>query len=324
MPLSAHTTAEFNSGGASTLVAFVSSHPWWNGRPVSITSLSDNMGNTWRVLAGPTMWVGDSFTLLSAIYYVNAPVTGTVHTVTVNLSNPAPLVVHVVAVSGSDIAEPPIHSAITGLRVSRASADVAGTPITVPADTLLLCWAKNESNAKVRALDNYILDRQSTNFLWAESQITHKAGLYTSHFHYDTAIGWQTAIVGLREMAMPVASSRAVATAPRTPVRITLSAFSPKGFPLSWRLISGPTHGSLQGIPPNLTYSPDADYAGPDVFIFKALDGTAESNMASVDITVQQKTFIQRLRDNAMRIGVFSIIWGVAAWVALPWSRRTL
>ena len=44
--LTAHTTAAFNSGGASTLVALVSSHPTWNGLPISISGLTDNAGNT--------------------------------------------------------------------------------------------------------------------------------------------------------------------------------------------------------------------------------------------------------------------------------------
>ena len=36
-PLTAHTTMAFNSNGASTLVAFVSSHPSWNGQSVMIS-----------------------------------------------------------------------------------------------------------------------------------------------------------------------------------------------------------------------------------------------------------------------------------------------
>jgi hypothetical protein len=67
-PLTTHTSAAFNSTGASTLVAFVSSHPSWNGSPVSISGLSDNLGNSWNVLTGPTTWAGNSFTLLSAIF----------------------------------------------------------------------------------------------------------------------------------------------------------------------------------------------------------------------------------------------------------------
>jgi hypothetical protein len=49
-PLTSHVTASFNSGGASTLVAFISSHPSWNGHPVSIVGISDNVGNSWKAL----------------------------------------------------------------------------------------------------------------------------------------------------------------------------------------------------------------------------------------------------------------------------------
>ena len=203
-PQTAHTSAAFNSLGASTLVAFVSSHPSWNGNPVSISGLSDNQGNTWNVLTGPTTWVGNTFTLLSAIYYVNAPVTSATQTLTVNLTNPAPLVLHVFAVSGSDITGPPIYSAITDPGVGQTSADVRTAPIAVPADTLLLGWVKNELNATATALDGYTLDAaQSTSFLWAESQTPFAADSYTGHFQYDSAIGWQTAIVGLKQSAGP-------------------------------------------------------------------------------------------------------------------------
>jgi hypothetical protein len=126
-PFTAHTTAAFNSGGASTLVAFVSSHPLWNGQPVSISVLTDNMGNTWNVLSCPSTWSGSSFTLLSAIYYVNAPVTSATHTLTAHLTNSAPLVLQVFPVSGSNLTGPPIYSVITA-------------PITVPANTPLLSW----------------------------------------------------------------------------------------------------------------------------------------------------------------------------------------
>src|SRR6516165_6413700 len=52
--LTTHTSAPFNASGASTLVAFASTNTPWNGLPVSISGLSDNMGNTWNLLSGPT------------------------------------------------------------------------------------------------------------------------------------------------------------------------------------------------------------------------------------------------------------------------------
>jgi hypothetical protein len=197
-PLTAHTSTAFNSTGASTLVAFVSTNTPWNGLPVSISGLSDNLGNTWNVLAGPTVFSGSTVTLMSAIYYVNGPATNATHRVTIQLSNPAPLVFHVFAVSGSDVTGPPIFSAITDPGTGMASAGVITAPITVPINSLLLSWTKNETSATATALNGYSLDTQSTSFLWAESLSPISAGSYTGDFQYDSAIGWQTAVVGVK------------------------------------------------------------------------------------------------------------------------------
>jgi hypothetical protein len=307
-PLTSHVTAIFNTVGSTTMVAYVSSHPSWNGRPVNVVGLSDNVGNTWKVLEGPTMWVGSTVPLLSAIYYVNAPVTTDAYTVTVKLTNPAPLVVHVIGVSGSDITMPPQHSAIASLSVGGSSMDVSTEQITVPDHTLLLAWAKNESIATARALDGYTLDRQSTGFLWGEYKPVLSTGSYASHFQYDSAIGHQTAIVAIRAAASPVASSQVFTTRRQTPVNITLNALSPKGRPLRYSLLSGPTHGSVSGTFPSLTYTPEADYVGDDTLSFKASDGAGESNRASVRIAVQPKTLIQLFQENSMKVGFLSIV----------------
>jgi large repetitive protein len=52
-------------------------------------------------------------------------------------------------------------------------------------------------------------------------------------------------------------------------------------------LNSGPSHGSVT-LNPNgsFTYTPDANYNGPDSFKYTASDGTAQSNEATVSITV--------------------------------------
>ena len=285
--LSTHTTALFNSVGASTLVAYVSSHPVWNNLPVSISGLTDNLGNTWHLLTGPTTWAGTSETLMSAIYYVNAPLTSATHTITVTLSNPSSLVVHIFAVSGSDVIGSPIYSAIADPGPGGVSSAVASMPIAVPANGLLLGWTKNETDATASAVGGYSLDPQSTSYLWAESQTALVAGSYTSQFQYSTAIGWQTAIIGLRPSNAPIAFSQTATINLNASASITLTAVSRSNFSLNYSVLTTPTHGVLSGVAPNLTYTPNANYQGNDAFTFKANDGTADSNVATVSVSVQ-------------------------------------
>jgi hypothetical protein len=286
-PLVAHTTAAFNTSGASTLVAFVSSHPSWNGLPVSITGLSDSVGNTWNILTGPAVYVDSPFSLMSSIYYVTAPVTSATSTITVNLTNAAPLVVHVFSISGTDIASLPIYSAITDPGAGTVTSAVTSAAITVPADTLLLSWVKNDSAATATALGGYTLDPQSTSFLWAESQPALTAGSYTGDFQYDSPISWQTAVVGLKAPTGPVAFNQTVVTLEATPVGIALTAWSPTGSPLTYSVLTGPTHGTVTGAAPNLTYTPGTGYVGSDAFTFTATDHTGTSSPATVSLTVR-------------------------------------
>src|SRR5207253_3939863 len=52
-------------------------------------------------------------------------------------------------------------------------------------------------------------------------------------------------------------------------------------------LVGGPAHGALT-LNPNgsFTYTPAANYNGPDSFTYKANDGQALSNLATVSLTV--------------------------------------
>lgn len=79
----------------------------------------------------------------------------------------------------------------------------------------------------------------------------------------------------------PVATDQSVATDEDTAKAITLTASDPDNDPLTYSLVSVPAHGSLSGTMPDLTYTPDANYTGPDSFTFKANDGQADSNVAT-------------------------------------------
>ena len=58
--------------------------------------------------------------------------------------------------------------------------------------------------------------------------------------------------------------------------------------PLTFTVLTQPTHGTLSGTAPNVTYSPAASYVGPDSFTFRVNDGRLNSTTATVSITVRQ------------------------------------
>ncbi len=84
----------------------------------------------------------------------------------------------------------------------------------------------------------------------------------------------------------PTADPQSVTTDEDTAKAITLTATDVDGDPLTFSVVTQPTHGTLSGTAPDLTYTPAANYNGPDSFTFKANDGTVDSNTATISITV--------------------------------------
>jgi Bacterial Ig domain/Divergent InlB B-repeat domain len=77
-----------------------------------------------------------------------------------------------------------------------------------------------------------------------------------------------------------------------TALQITLPCSDPDaGDSLTYSVVSGPAHGTLGSIDSagHVTYTPNAGYAGPDGFTFKATDSHGQdSNIATASLTVQQ------------------------------------
>ncbi|MDT5063794.1 MAG: hypothetical protein QOH63_4253, partial [Acidobacteriota bacterium] len=84
----------------------------------------------------------------------------------------------------------------------------------------------------------------------------------------------------------PVADSQSVTTNEDTPKAITLTGSDVDSSSLSYIIVANPAHGTLSGSAPNLTYTPSANYNGTDSFTFKINDGSADSNIATVSITI--------------------------------------
>ena len=84
----------------------------------------------------------------------------------------------------------------------------------------------------------------------------------------------------------PVANAQTVLTNEDAPKAITLTGSDPDGDSLAYAVVTNPTHGTLSGTAPNLTYTPALGYHGADSFSFKVNDGNLDSTPATVSITI--------------------------------------
>ena len=84
----------------------------------------------------------------------------------------------------------------------------------------------------------------------------------------------------------PVAAAQSLTTAEDTALSVTLSGSDAENQALTYILVTPPTKGTLSGTAPALTYTPAANENGADSFTFKVSDGTADSAVATVALTV--------------------------------------
>ena len=84
----------------------------------------------------------------------------------------------------------------------------------------------------------------------------------------------------------PVANSESITTAEDTAKSFTLSGTDTDGDSLSYTVTVNPSHGTLSGTAPDLTYTPAANFHGSDYLVFKVNDGTVDSAEAYIPITV--------------------------------------
>jgi VCBS repeat-containing protein len=105
----------------------------------------------------------------------------------------------------------------------------------------------------------------------------------------DAALGSNTATVSVTVIHVnhaPVAAAQSATTTEDTAKAITLTASDVDADVLTFSIVTAPAHGTLTGTGPGITYTPAANYNGPDSFTFKANDGALDSNVATVSITV--------------------------------------
>jgi hypothetical protein len=85
----------------------------------------------------------------------------------------------------------------------------------------------------------------------------------------------------------PSATDATATTAPGVRVTIQLVARDPDGTAVTLRVVSQPGHGTVGLSGAQAVYVPEAGFSGDDAFTFAAWDGSIDSNLATVRVTVR-------------------------------------
>jgi hypothetical protein len=84
----------------------------------------------------------------------------------------------------------------------------------------------------------------------------------------------------------PAAKPLEATTPENTPVAVTLDGLDLLGDSLTYSVVTSPKHGTLTGAPPNLLYTPHRYFHGSDSFTYKVSDGSFDSEVSTVSLTV--------------------------------------
>lgn len=133
---------------------------------------------------------------------------------------------------------------------------------------------------------------------WINPNYHQASDLYGSYSEDDFRLGFNAAQSTLGAVATfaganiavpsdpPVADPQSVTADEDVAEAITLTGSDPEDDPLTYSIVDNPSHGSLSGTPPDVTYTSDTNFNGDDSFTFRVHDGYSYSPAATVDIEV--------------------------------------
>ena len=104
---------------------------------------------------------------------------------------------------------------------------------------------------------------------------------------WGTRIGRVVAGIPIPVNRAPEAEDLELVLDEDTPAEVALRATDPDADPLTFEIVNPPLHGGISLEAATARYLPTAEFAGPDVFTFRAGDGQAWSTPASVYVTVR-------------------------------------
>lgn len=105
----------------------------------------------------------------------------------------------------------------------------------------------------------------------------------------DSFADSNVAVVNINVMAVndkPTIDSQTLTTLEDTPLNVNLTTTDIEGDSLIYIVTQSPVNGVLSGTPPNLIYTPNANFHGLEIIKIKVNDTTEDSEVAEITITV--------------------------------------
>ena len=160
------------------------------------------------------------------------------------------------------------------------SADVTLGATDVDGDLLTYAVIDGPSNGTLSGI--------APDLTYTPNDFYHGADSFTFSAN-DGTVDSNTATISINVVFVdhaPVADAQHVTTNEDTPVAINLTGSDVDLDPIFFSVVTTPSHGTLAGSAPSLTYTPSSLFNGSDSFTFKTNDGTLDSSVATVSITV--------------------------------------
>lgn len=103
----------------------------------------------------------------------------------------------------------------------------------------------------------------------------------------EVGLASNPALVRIREEAPePLRREETLTLAEDTPVPVPMRTTDEEGAPIHTEVIDDPEHGRLVGLPPEVTYHPEPDFAGLDGFRYLEIPETGRPTVVTVLVTV--------------------------------------
>jgi len=166
--------------------------------------------------------------------------------------------------------------------VALPAVDISANPVTIlTGESSTLTWTSTHADtcAIEPAIGSVALNGSTT-----VSPTENTTYTITATGPGGTATAGVTVTIG---NSAPVADDQTITLNENETESITLTAFDADGDALIYQVVTGPSHGTLTGQAPDLTYTPAANYSGSDTFTFKANDGSLDSNTATITLSIQ-------------------------------------